>query len=264
MSAFNGLLAIRAYSAAYPGIPRDESIAILKRLSPDDAYHDYNAALILDGWVEADRDHSDVPQFWRHAIWRFIEQVNPWWLRLASFGRERLRAALSNNEAQCFDAAKLFLETPERDILEWWDSLAHVVRAQDDINKLLQGREAEQLTIAYETERLARLGIARVPRWIAIDDNGAGYDVQSFDVGPVEPIVKLIEVKSCARQPVEIFLTRNEWQTAVEREPHYWFHVWLLPQKELIELTPSDIEPHIPQNRGQGVWEITRIALSPR
>jgi len=68
-------------------------------------------------------------------------------------------------------------------------------------------------------------------------------------------------VKSSARQPAQIYLTRNEWNTAVEREPHYRFHVWILPQKELIELTPADIEPHIPNNRGQGVWEVARIAV---
>jgi hypothetical protein len=100
------------------------------------------------------------------------------------------------------------------------------------------------------------------PRWISIDDNTAGYDVHSFDQGPVEPVAKLIEVKSCSRRPQEIFLTRNEWETAMQMAPHYRFHIWILPEERLIELTPEDMERHVPQDRGDGVWQITRITFS--
>jgi len=100
------------------------------------------------------------------------------------------------------------------------------------------------------------------PRWISIDDNTAGYDVHSFDQGPVEPVAKLIEVKSCSRRPQEIFLTRNEWETAMQMAPHYRFHIRILPEERLIELTPEDMERHVPQDRGDGVWQITRITFS--
>ena len=106
------------------------------------------------------------------------------------------------------------------------------------------------MTIAYETRAPLPSRDYAPPRWIALDDNSAGYDVHSFDEGPVEPIAKLIEVKSCARRPSEIFLTRNEWETALEREPNYRFHIWILPERELIELTPSDVADHVPQDRG--------------
>ena len=43
---------------------------------------------------------------------------------------------------------------------------------------------------------------------------------------------------------------------------HYRFHIWILPEGQLIELTPEDLEKHVPQDRGDGVWQITRIAVS--
>jgi hypothetical protein len=261
MSAFDGLLAIRRYCAANPGISLSDAIPALKRISPDEAYHDYEAALVLHGWVDETASLADIPAFLRHTLTKVIQRTSPWWLRFASFGRERLRAALTANEAQCFEAAALFSDTPGTDVMTWWDALAQAIRADENSNRLLQGREAEQLTIAYETQRLSRLGITNLPRWIALDDNSAGYDVHSFDQGPVNPIARLIEVKSCARRPQEIFLTRNEWETAIEREPNYRFHIWIMPEKELIELTPGDVANHIPQNSGNGLWQVVKISL---
>ncbi|WP_246867553.1 DUF3883 domain-containing protein [Diaphorobacter sp. LR2014-1] len=105
------------------------------------------------------------------------------------------------------------------------------------------------------------LGIERHPKWIAIEDNTAGYDVQSYDTGLTEPVSKLIEVKSCSRELVQIFITRNEWETAISSAPHYQFHVWLLPEKKLIELSVNDIAPHIPQNQGHGIWQSVGVTL---
>jgi len=262
MSAFNGLLAIRRYSKDHPGIVLPEVITALKHVSADDAYHDYEAAAVLHDWMSANQPFDDIPCLFRDTLAVLVKHLNPWWLRMSPLGRERVRAALSANEAQCFEAAGLFSATPTAQILRWWDALAQGVRAEENSKRLAQGRLAEQLTIDYETRRLTTLGIANRPRWISLDDNTAGYDVHSYDQGPVEPIAKLIEVKSCSRGVAEIFLTRNEWETAIERAPHYRFHVWMLPDERLVELTPSDIEVHIPPDRGDGRWQILKITLT--
>jgi hypothetical protein len=262
MSAFNGLLAIRRYSREHPGIELPDVITALKHVSADDAYHDYEAAALLHEWVSADQPTDDIPVLFRDTVTVLVRQLNPWWLRMFPLGRERVRSALSTNEAQCFDAAGLLSPTPTAQILQWWDALTRGVRSDEDSKRLAQGRVAEQLTIDYETRRLSELGIPNRPRWISLDDNTAGYDVHSYDKGPVEPIAKLIEVKSCSRGVAEIFLTRNEWETAIERAPHYRFHVWMLPEERLIELTPSDIEVHIPPDRGNGRWQIVKITVA--
>jgi hypothetical protein len=94
-----------------------------------------------------------------------------------------------------------------------------------------------------------------------LDDNTAGYDVHSYDPGVVEPVAKLIEVKSSTREPHEIFITRNEWETALERAPYYHFHIWLMPEQTLIELTTGDIRGHIPADHGDGHWQVVKITL---
>jgi len=260
MSALSGLLALRRYGSAHPEISRENAIAALKRVSPDDGCHDYKLALALDEGT-GPTNYNDVPAFLRQVIASFIERNSPWWLRLAPYGRNRVRRALSTNEDQCLEAAGLFATDLAQDVIQWWDRLAQIVRAGQDAAKLSRGRIGERLTITYETERLSRLGISARPRWIALDDNSAGYDVLSFDLGPVEPVAKLIEVKSCSGAFGEIYLTRTEWDTAMERAPNYRFHIWLLPEKNLIELTPGDLEKHIPHDRGNGRWESIRISL---
>jgi hypothetical protein len=262
MSALNGLLAIRRYSTAHPEVILPEVVTALKHVSVDDAYHNYEAAVVLHSLVlQIETPEADIPAFFRETITTLVRETKPWWVRLSPSGRDRVRAALSINEVQCFDAAGLFSPTPTAEILKWWDALAQEVRATDNSKLLEQGRAAEQLTIDYEIQRLTALGIANRPRWISLDDNSAGYDVHSYEKGLVEPVAKLIEVKSCARQVREIFLTRNEWETAVERAPHYRFHIWLLPEQELVELAPPDIEVHIPTDRGNGRWQNVKINI---
>jgi len=262
MSAFSGLLALRRYSLARPEVSLTEATTAVKHVSADDAYHDYETALVLEGLVPpVERPDADIPAFFRETITTLVKATEPWWVRLAPSGRDRVKAALNSHELQCLDAAGLFSPTPTSEIRKWWDQLSQQVRATDDTKRLEQGRTAERLTLDYEAKRLSGIGITCRPQWVSLDDNLAGYDVYSYDKGPIEPIAKLIEVKSTTRQPAEIYLTRNEWKTAVERAPHYYFHIWILPDQRLIELTPADIEDHIPQDRGDGRWQIIKIAF---
>lgn len=262
MSALNGLLAIRRYLTDHPGILLPEVIAAIKRVSADDANHNYEAALVLHDMVATtEQPTTDFPAFFRDALTTLAKEAKPWWRRLSPLGRDRVKAALNSNEVQCLEAAGLFSQTLTPEILHWWDELTQEVRAADDSKRLEQGRVAEMLTIDYETHRLSQLGITNRPRWISLDDNTAGYDVHSYEKGPVEPVAKLIEVKSSSRKPSEIFLTRNEWDTAIERAPHYRFHIWTLPEQKLIELTPDDIAAHIPPDQGNGRWQIVKITL---
>jgi len=261
MSAFCGLEALRCYAAMHPNVPVPDAVHALRRLSADDAHHDYVAAETLLALIGADYAYDGIVPLFRDTISSVVRRDRPWWTRLAPLGRERLRAALNSNEAQCFEAAGLFIGMPTTDVLAWWDNLARDARDIGNDGKLQQGREAEQLTLAFERERLARLGIKRDPKWIAIEDNTAGYDIQSFDLGAVEPVNRLIEVKSCSREVVRIFISRNEWETAVASVPHYHFHVWLLPEKKLIELSVNDIAPHIPLNQGSGAWQSVGVTL---
>lgn len=261
MSAFSGLIALRSYSKKRPELLLEDIIDALKHISPDDGYHDYDSALVLHGWIGPTMDHTNIQAFFRHVITILIQRTAPWWHRLFILGRDRVKSALSSNEAQCFEAAGLFSESPNTEIYSWWDMHQEEARSENDAKRLAQGREAERLTIDFEVKRLSEQGIKNRPRWVALEDNTAGYDVHSFDKGPSEPIARLIEVKSCSGGSQEIFLTRNEWNTALEMSPNYLFHIWALPDEHLVELRPEEIEKHIPIDRGGGSWQVVRIVL---
>ena len=181
MSVFSGLLAMRTYSADHPGILSREIIGALSRVFPDEAHHNYQGALFLYTLVPAGGRPQDIPAFFRQVLDTLISEIKPWWIRLAPMGRERLRTALSSNEAQCLEAGGLFSRAPTPEILEWWDRLAQTVRASDDSRLLAQGRIAEKLSMDYEVRRLSALGISNLPKWIALDDNSAGYDILSYE-----------------------------------------------------------------------------------
>jgi hypothetical protein len=128
---------------------------------------------------------------------------------------------------------------------------------------LARARQAEELTLMREISRLAALGIQRQPKWIAIEDNTAGYDVLSFDPGEYEPKNRLIEVKSTVASPLRFFLTRNEWEKALKYGDSYHFHVWDMSPDEprLYERTTAQIAPHIPKDQERGKWANAEIPL---
>lgn len=260
MSALQGVWALKSYRRQHPELLTAQIVSSLRRTSPDDAYHDYEAALELETVVDTVHE-IEFQDFLRRSITNIIRAQTPWWLPLVAKGREKVRAALNSNEEQCFEDAELFSSFPDDEVIAWWDSLASEVRTLRQEANNLQGRVGEKLSLQYEFRRLMSEGIPVEPRWIALDDNTAGYDILSYDPGAVEPVVKLIEVKTCSRATAQFFLTVNEWRTALERSNHYVFHVWLLPEEKLIEFSPDDIRQHVPIDQGEGEWQDAVITV---
>ena len=89
---------------------------------------------------------------------------------------------------------------------------------------------------------------------MSIEDNTAGYDIQSFDPGTEGPVARLIEVKSTIASPLRFWLTRNEWETAKKFGAAYSFHIWDLQGPQLHERTANEILPHIPTDNERGRW----------
>jgi hypothetical protein len=161
---------------------------------------------------------------------------------------------LSRDEQQCFRSAGLLEELHTAEIREWWDHVTANLRFAADQEKLKRARKAEQRSFDHETERLKQLGIPREPIWMSIDDNTAGYDILSYDVGAREPITRLVEVKSTIASPLRFVLTRNEWETALKFGSRYFFHVWDMQTGLLYERTAAEITPHIPTDNANGRW----------
>ena len=107
-------------------------------------------------------------------------------------------------------------------------------------------------------------GIEKDPEWVGLDNNFAGYDVLSYELGEFGLVNKMIEVKSTIASPLRFYLSKNEWVTAEKARDSYFFHVWDMSKMPpaLYVRTVADIEPHIPTNNEEGEWSSALIPVS--
>jgi hypothetical protein len=183
-----------------------------------------------------------------------IEKYRPSWSMKISAGRAEVRKLIPDDIEQIFREAGLYEEWND-ELMECWDLLAKHVYFERAANSLRIGRKAEKLSFFYEKDRTKFS-----PHWQSIDSNYSGYDILS--VLSNDDLRKIcIEVKGTEQSINEAFftVTRNEWQTA-ENKDFYKFHLWLLKgDPKLIELDSSEVFPHIPKDSGEGKWEQVRI-----
>jgi hypothetical protein len=255
------VIGIQRYIADHPEASEGEAIDALRRSDADYAGSDYDAGLelrhLFSGSVQFDNPRDGI----RDALTVLIRLHRPWWYKLAPYGRQRLAAVLTTDELQTFRAAGL-MDAPASDaIATWWANLASEARQLADDERSAQGRYAEKLSLKYEEDRLKSLGIEQHPKWIAIEDNSAGYDILSFELKEHGLINKLIEVKSTTSSSARLILTRGEWDAALKFGAAYHFHLWKLPAEELIIKSVDEIALHVPTDAGQGAWQTVQIVL---
>lgn len=193
----------------------------------------------------------------RQAILDYIDAASPPWVQTASFGRKRLLSFAGNQIGQVFLEAGL-VDGTEEAVVAFWDDLAARARGQKDDRLNAIGRAGERLSIAYERQRTGR-----VPKWVAIDNNNDGYDILSV-VSADDLRKQSIEVKaSTLGFRGSFFLTRNEWERALEAEQHA-FHVWSLAASPpaLAVLDAEALWAHIATDQGSGVWKSIEVPLS--
>jgi hypothetical protein len=261
MSAFEGLRTLRLRRVSYPDIGLADLAELVRRIDPDGATHDFDAAFQLDPIVMPAAVAHQVPGFYQHCIEAAIPAFRPLWARIITLGRSVFAQKLSRDEVQCFRSAGLLEDPPTGAVISWWDRVAAVARLRVDQEKMVRSRQAEEMSLAHETTRLAQLRIDRSPVWMSIEDNTAGYDIQSFDPGPEEPVARLIEVKSTIASPLRFWLSRNEWETAKKFGAAYHFHIWDLQGPQLHERTAAEILPHIPTDNERGKWANVLIPI---
>lgn len=267
MSAFEGLRLIRKESSNNTDLNFKDIPALLKKLDPIAATLDIEAALYLHTIVDIKASHHGV-EFYRECISAVIITSFPTWAKLITLGRKRFIQKLGANEFRdirsLFRQAQLLDDPPTKFDIKWWDYVSGRVRLEGDRLKLERARVAEELSLNYEREKLIKKGIYEEPKWMAIEDNTAGYDILSYEKGEFGLINKLIEVKSTIASPLRFFITRNEWERALEIGDTYIFHIWnLQPNPPFLYIRKAaDIAPHIPQNNEKGKWTVAEIPIS--
>jgi len=179
---------------------------------------------------------------------------NPSWSKRIRLGRYEARKAMPSPAEQCFRECGLF-ESTDPDIVDWWDRVTQGLRSNQSSFNLRVGRAAERLTVLNETAQKGQ-----EPRWQAIESNVSGYDVLSVvAAGAAQPLQIEVKGSSMRVKEANFFLSRNEWETALNSE-HYEFHLWLLHQQaKLLIVSATDLAPHIPADRSEGRWETAKF-----
>lgn len=260
MAAFLAFIELREYRAAHRSLSLNDALSSLGKLRSGATGLDFRAATALFEALDHDLPWDQTKAGLRLFVFEWVRLAQPIWLRSVPKGREYVRAALTGNEFQCFREAGLFDDTPDEDTIAWWDKIAALMRGTADQEKMQRARLAERLSLEHERARLAGLGIAREPKWMALEDNGLGYDILSYDLSASQIVARLIEVKSTVSDT--IILTRGEWKNAASSISQTVFHVWRLPSRELLEISASAMEHHIPKDCGNGSWQHLAVRLS--
>src|SRR5258708_614499 len=193
MSAFEALRHLHIYRVAHPNLADDDLIKLVSNLEVGAL--DYDAARMLDEFVPDSVDHRDPTHFFRACIEAAMSQ-NDIWVRSITLGRKKFIQKLDRDEVSCFRCARLLDDPPSIETVSWWDRLQSTGRQISESATMERARDAERLSLTFESRRWPKLGINKMPVWMSIEDNTVGYDILSFDLGEVEPIARLIEVKS--------------------------------------------------------------------
>lgn len=196
----------------------------------------------------------DEGHFLRAQLADLIAIESPPWAKRILLGRAEAQRSMPTNVEQCFKSCGLF-EGNDDAVVEWWDFVALSIRSKKSGFNLRIGRLAERLTV---TQERARTG--KEPKWQAIESNVSGFDVLSVKDRDRSEVLR-IEVKGSTMRLKEatFFVTRNEWETAIN-SMNYEFHLWLLhEQPRLFVVEVNTLETHLPINQGGGKWENTQL-----
>lgn len=223
---------------------------------------DWDGAEVWTNLIEAEIIIDDLQVICRQASALFILN-NPVLLELAIHGRETLISNLNDDEMQVFRNGGLLDKFPSAEVVDWWDDLRVRGRTKLNQNLLIQGREAERWTIEFEIKKIAHLGKEFQPIWVALDGDHYGYDILSYRPNPqFAPLAVLIEVKSFTNpSKPQFYVTKNEWDKAVETGSNYIFFVWCTSTKSHKVFSHNELEPHIPKNCGSGSWQNVLITI---
>jgi hypothetical protein len=264
MSVVSAAIAIAAERSRFPGFTLDQLVSALKAGRSTYAGLDYTRALemcTIVGWdaiaLEGDRESQ-----LRETVRTLALRLNPLWMQASQWGRERAAAVASDDQRQLLAATGVLAADLSAQAIGFWDALAVASRQEENARNVEIGRKGEKLTLEYEHAILSRYGIPKSPKWVALEDNTAGYDILSYRMDPKGAIQRrLIEVKACSFGPMQFFLSRSEWDCAEHSPDAFVLHVWSLETLQLREIAVSELRMHMPQDHGRGNWTRVRVAV---
>jgi hypothetical protein len=176
-------------------------------------------------------------------------------------------------DAELFEAMKdtgLFARKLSQSAESFWQKIRSLgVFREDGEIKVSVGKEAEELSLAYEVSRLLNLERLDLAQKVAIvsENTLLGYDVLSFEVGPEDSFHLLhIEVKKLSFNGSKqyFYLSKNEATQAHALASNYVFHLWpsldrhsvpiIIPAQAILKKLPKDLFPDSAEWQECKVW----------
>ena len=189
----------------------------------------------------------------------YIAEIKPIWRSRIPYGRKEATLFMKKDEIACFVEAGLLTTNLTKDVIEWWDNQASLIREESNEELMSSGRQGELLTLEYEKKRT---GV--IPDWKSIESNLLGYDIQS-QKSKTDHSHIFIEVKASTNNVDSAFfyVSHHEWDVA-KNNADYLFYIWSVEGKtnKLAILKPYDVSFYIPIDQREGKWESVRIPFS--
>ena len=224
-------------------------------------------------------DHDEVnTAALRRLLFHFIKRNKFHWIAFYNSSSDSFRTAIPDIWIELLELAGLF-NLIEEDVLTWWKEVidAKIHFDQNTNNKI--GDTGEYLTCKHEVDRLTADGIERVDKrviWLAQISDEYHYDISSLrgvllrgEHGKEDQVS--IEVKSSQITSDEVFsfyLTRPEWDTALEDLDRYYFYCWVGVKldgtfvKGPFIINASKLKDEVPDDSDIAKWEKCYFTLN--
>lgn len=115
------------------------------------------------------------------------------------------------------------------------------------------GNDAEIAAIEFEKNILFQSHISKIPERISLYDVTAGYDIASYLTIDSDIPDKFIEVKSCADESMQFYISRNELETAKNKRGNYYLYL-LNRRTNVFTVIPDPYTVFF--ETGEGNWAI--------
>lgn len=200
----------------------------------------------------------------RSILYEVIINNNCEWLLFFNEDPEIFKTAIPNEWIEILDFGNLF-DFADSVILDWWSEVFSKFKRYKEGQKLENGKVAEKLTYNYEIDRLGLRDTDKehlYVRWASQISDYFGYDVLSIrgrqlKFSYAENDTIQIEVKctvSFNEEQFRFYVTKNEWNNAVNNIDSYYFYCWVsldkdnetakgpfvIPAKDLLSYFPND------------------------
>jgi hypothetical protein len=216
-------------------------------------YKHQNISAVLKGlgedWIPGYKPAFNFQASLVDAVVRWLDRHPEWLAPTARLGANPASSTVREHAILWIGPPPTYSNAPPPHELEQMSAIAwkYDVAERDARNRAL-GRAGEERVLAHERASLlaaGRIDLADRIRWVShVDGDGAGYDIESFDI---DGSTRLIEVKTTngwERTPFHI--TRNELAVAeAHREDWRLVRLWNFARKpRAFELRPP-LEAHV-------------------